>query len=341
MFEEAIDRLIRGEDLSADETEDAMGFIMSGEASPVQIAAYLTALRAKGETSEEILGSARAMRDKVIRVDHHQARLFDNCGTGGDGAGTFNISTTSAFVLAGCGLALGKHGNRCVSSRCGSADLLQALGASIDLAPAEVGKCIDQIGIGFLFAPLLHPAMKEVAPVRKALGFRTIFNILGPLTNPAFATHQLIGVFDAKYTETMALVARDLGIENILVVFNLEGLDEVTTAGTNRISTVSNGRVETFFVEPEDYGFERTSVDLLKGGEAEENAEITRRILSGGSGPGRDTVVLNSALGLVAAGAAGSIGDGIDLAAACIDAGKALGKLEDFVNFTNGLKHAD
>jgi len=341
MIKQATNKLLQSQDLSADESKEVMGLIMAGEVPPIRVAAYLTALRLKGETPEEILGSAQAMREKAVRIEHHQLRLFDNCGTGGDGAGTFNISTTSAFVLAGGGLAIGKHGNRCVSSRCGSADLLQALGANIDLSPAEVGRCIDEVGMGFLFAPLLHPAMKEVAPIRKELGFRTIFNILGPLTNPALATHQMIGVFDGEYTEKIALVAGHLGIKRVFVVFNLEGLDEAATTGTNRVSTVSDGELRTFFIEPDDLGFKRCSVEHLKGGTAEENARITTRILRGEKGPGRDTVVLNAALGLVVAEKAGSVREGVELAAESIDSGKAIGKLETFINFTNELKHVD
>jgi anthranilate phosphoribosyltransferase len=201
-----------------------------------------------------------------------------------------------------------------------------------------VGRCIDEVGIGFLFAPLLHPAMKQVAPVRKELGFRTVFNVLGPLTNPAFATHQLIGVFDAAYTETIASVGNELGLKRIFVVFNMEGLDELATVGTNRVSTVRNGRVETFFIEPEELGFSKSRVDDLKGAGAEENARITRAILKGKEGPGRDTVILNAALGLMAGESVETIDEGIELAAGAIDSGRALAKLETFIDFTNGFR---
>jgi anthranilate phosphoribosyltransferase len=337
MIAQATKKLIDKQDLSAGESKEVMRLIMSGQATPVQMAAYLTALRLKGETRDEILGSAQAMREKVSRVEHHQENLFDNCGTGGDGAGTFNISTTAAFVLAACGLKLGKHGNRSVSSRCGSADLLQALGANILLSPAQVGRCIDEVGIGFLFAPLLHPAMKQVAPVRKELGFRTVFNVLGPLTNPAFATHQLIGVFDADYTETIASVADELGLKRIFVVFNVEGLDELATVGTNRVSTVRNGRIETFFLDPEDLGFARCRMEDLKGADAEENARITMDILKGKDGPRRDTVILNAALGLLAGDRVETMDEGATLAAEAIDSGKALSTLETFIDFTSGF----
>lgn len=338
MIKKTIHKLIRQENLSAEESKEVMELIISGEASPSQIAAYLTALRLKGETHEEILGSARAMRKEAIRVKHHQDRLFDNCGTGGDGTGTFNISTTSAFVLAACGLPVGKHGNRCVSSRCGSADLVQALGANIFLSPDQVGKCIDEVGIGFLFAPLLHPAMKQVAPVRKELGFRTIFNLLGPLTNPASATHQLIGVFNADYTEKLALAAFNLGIKRTLVVFNQENVDELTTTAANKVSTVSDGKLKTFFLVPEDFGFHKSKIEELKGGTAEENVQITLSILKGEKGPKRDTVVFNTALALLTGERVKKLEEGIELAAECIDSGKALKRLQTFVNFTNGFE---
>ncbi|MFQ6003085.1 MAG: anthranilate phosphoribosyltransferase [Candidatus Zixiibacteriota bacterium] len=339
MIKLAINKLIQRKDLSAEESKKVMGQIMSQEASPAQVAAYLTALRLKGETPEEILGSAQAMRENVVRIEHHQEKLFDHCGTGGDGAGTFNISTTSAFILAACGLAVGKHGNRCVSSQCGSADLLQALGADIFLSPDQVGTCIDQAGIGFLFAPLLHPAMKHVAPIRKELGFRTVFNILGPLTNPAFATHQLIGVFDADYTEKLALVAQRLGLRKTFVVFNLKNIDELTTLGPNKVSTVSDGTPTSFFLNPEDFGFQKSKIEELKGGTAEENARITLSILKGEKGAKRDTVVFNAALALLVGEIVKSVKEGIDLAAECIDSGRALNKLETFINFTNSFKN--
>ncbi len=280
------------------------------------------------------------MREKVIRVNHHQDKLFDNCGTGGDGTGTFNISTTAAFVLAACGLPVAKHGNRCVSSQCGSADLLQALGANIFLSPAGVGRCIDELGIGFLYAPLFHPAMKNVAPIRRELGFRTVFNLLGPLTNPASVTHQLIGVFDADLTEKLALVAQDLGTRRTFVVFCLQNIDEVTTAGSNKVSAASNGELRTFFLNPEDFGFRRGRIEELEGGGAEENARITDSILKGEKGPRRDTVILNAALALLVGEKVGCMEEGIESATECIDSGKAAAKLKTFVDFTRGLENA-
>jgi anthranilate phosphoribosyltransferase len=341
MITETIEKLLHRENLSAGECREVMDRIMSGHVAPAQIAAYLTALRQKGETAEEICGSARAMRDKARRIEHHQTALFDNCGTGGDGAGTFNISTTAAFVLAGCGLAIGKHGNRSVSSRSGSADLLRELGACIMLTPETMGRCINEIGIGFLFAPLLHPAMKEVAPVRRELGFRTIFNLLGPLTNPAFATHQLIGVCDISFTDKLAAAARELGIRRTCVVYNLNHVDELTTAGPNKVSMVYNGTSESFLLDPREYGFAECSLADLAGGEPAENAAITRSILQGERGPRRDTVVLNAAVSLVAAEKTDSIRDGIAQAATSIDSGAALDKLNAFIEFTNKHGHAE
>ncbi len=339
MIIETTQKIMAGENLSVDESRNVMEQIMSGQVSHVQVAAFLTALRQKGETPEEILGAAQVMREKVCRVEHHQEQLFDNCGTGGDGAGTFNISTTAAFVLTACGLAVGKHGNRSVSSRCGSADLLQALGADIDLTADQMARCIDEIGIGFLFAPSLHPAMKQVSPVRKQLGFRTIFNILGPLTNPAFATHQLIGIFDGEYTEKLAGAASNLGVQKTAVVFNLYNIDELTTAGANKISFSSDGALESVLLEPEEYGFGRCTIEDLRGGTIEENARITRAILKGEQGPKRDTVILNAAVALMVAEHVADIEAGIELAEESIDSGKALKTLQSFVRFTNGFNN--
>jgi anthranilate phosphoribosyltransferase len=340
MISEAIKKLMSSENLTAKESRAVMEQIMNGEASPVQMAAYLTALSRKGETSDEILGSAQAMRDNVRRIEHNQKKTFDNCGTGGDGSGTFNISTTTSLVLAGCGLAVAKHGNRSITSRCGSADLLQTLGARIDLSPEQVGRCIDEIGIGFLFAPNLHPAMKNVAPVRKELGFRTIFNILGPLTNPAFATHQLIGVFDSEYTEKLAIVAKKLGSIETFVVYNLLHIDELTTAGPNRVSVADNGSVTSFRLNHEDYGFNTCRLDDLRGGTAEENADITRAILEGEKGPRRDTVLLNAGVALMVAEEAESVKSGIALATEGIDSGKANAKLNQFIEYTQSFENA-
>ena len=340
MIREEINKVLDGVDLSTDESNHVIDLIMSGKVSHIQIAAFLTALRQKGETSDEIIGAARAMRDKVVRINHHQETLFDNCGTGGDGAGTFNISTTTSFVLAGCGLAIGKHGNRSVSSQCGSADVLQALGVDISLTPEQVGLCIDKIGIGFMFAPAFHPAMKEVVPVRKELGFRTIFNLLGPMTNPAFATHQMIGVFSGMYTSLLADAAGELGIKRVGVVYNQCGIDEITTAGPNKINFVFNGTREEILFDPEDYDFKKCTIKDLAGGNAEENAAITRSILSGEQGPKRDTVLLNSAIGLLIAEKVSDVKEGIERAAEAIDSGKATDKLDKLIALTKRLSNA-
>lgn len=340
MLVESIKKLLDKQDLTADETRSAIEQIMKDEVAPAQTAAFLTALRIKGETADEIFGAASAMRDKVRRVRHRQKRLFDSCGTGGDGSGTFNISTTAAFVIAGCGVAVAKHGNRSVTSRCGSADVLEALGARLDLTPDQVGMCIDEIGIGFLFAPHLHPAMKNVAPVRKSLGFRTVFNILGPLTNPAFTTHQLIGVFDPDITETLAAVAKRLGIKNVAVVHSMHRVDELTTACSNKISVANNGSASSFQLHPREFGFQTCELDDLRGGSIRINAAILEAVLKGEQGPRRDTVVLNAGLSLMVAGETSRIEDGVEMAAECIDSGDALKKLHEFIAMTGSLSHA-
>ena len=339
MITEVTQKLVCRQHLTAEESQMAVDTIMSGQASPALIAAFITALRVNGETTDEILGAARTMREKVTRIHHKQSVLIDNCGTGGDGAGTFNISTTAAFVLAGAGLTVAKHGNRSISSRCGSADVLQALGARIDLTPEQVGRCIDEIGIGFMFAPLLHPAMKAVAPVRKELGFRTIFNILGPLTNPAFATHQVIGVFDPEYTEVIAEAAAALGVRRVFVVHNHSGIDELAPTGVNKISSISNGSVSTEELDPSELGCRPCSVADLAGGSAEDNASITLSVLKGERGPAYDTVLLNGALGLLAGEVVTSLSEGVSMAREIIDRGKAFERLEEFIQYTSGLQN--
>lgn len=340
MIGDATRKLMQQVHLSALESEEVMHSIMSGQASPTLVAAYLTALRLKGETAAEILGAARTMRSKVTRICHNQSSLLDNCGTGGDGAGTFNISTTASFVLAAGGVPIGKHGNRSISSRSGSADLLAALGANISLEPDQVAECIDQIGIGFMFAPLLHPAMKEVAPIRKELGFRTVFNLLGPLTNPAFATHQVIGVFDPFYTELIAEVADALGVEKVFVVHNESNIDELAPTGANQVSTIENGAVVTTTVRPEDVGLERCPVAALAGGSAEDNAGITRRILRAEHGPAFDTVVFNAGLGFLAFKKVPTLHAGVQMAIEMIESGLAKDKLAEFVEQTRRYERA-
>lgn len=339
MIADATRKLIRREDLSAEESRLAVEAIMSGGVSPSLVAAFLTAMRMKGETPEEVYGAAQTMRDRVTRIAHNQPVLLDNCGTGGDGAGTFNISTTAAFVLAGAGVAVGKHGNRCISSRSGSADVLQALGVRIDLTPVQVSRCIDDIGIGFMFAPLLHPAMKAVAPVRRELGFRTLFNLLGPLTNPAFATHQVVGVFDPAYTEIVAEAAASLGGKRAYAVHNEIGIDELATTGLNRVSIFEDGELRTFTIDPTEFGFGVCRPQDLAGGAAHDNAAITLDVLGGIAGPALDTVVMNAALGFVAVELVSSFREGLSLAKNTIKDGRALRKLNEFVDYTCGLQH--
>ena len=333
----AIAKLIGQQNLTEEEAETAMTLIMHGEASPAQIGSFITALRMKGETVAEITGCARAMRSSSVPVVPAKADdLVDTCGTGGDGAGTFNISTTAAFVVAGCGQPVAKHGNRSVSSKSGSADVLEALGVNLDLTPQQVADCIDRVGLGFLFAPKLHPAMKHAIGPRRELAVRTIFNILGPLTNPANANAQVLGVFDPDLTEPLAHVLGSLGSKAALVVHGSGGLDELTTSGPCRVSELRDGEVQTYQLDPESFGFTSAQFSDLVGGSAQENAVITRAILENeDQGARRDTVVLNAAAALMASGKAADLPDGIQLAQESIDSGAALRVLIDLVAFTN------
>ena len=333
---EAIERALLRDHLSASEAESVMRHIMSGEATPAQIGAYLAALRAKGETVAEITGFARAMRQHATAVQPSRRPLVDTCGTGGDGAHTFNISTTAAFVVAGAGVAVAKHGNRSVSSRCGSADVLRALGVNLDIGPEDVARCIDEVGFGFLFAPKLHPAMKYAIGPRREMGVRTVFNILGPLTNPAGATVQVIGVYDRGLVEPLAHVLRELGSEAAYVVSSADGLDELSTAGPNFVACLRDGRVTCLELDPADYGLKPVPKEALRGGDADENARITRGILAGSRGPRRDVVLLNAAMALVAASVAQDAQEGLSMASAAIDTGRAAQVLEHLLAFTQG-----
>jgi len=328
MMVEAIKRVVDGGDLREEEASAAMEEIMRGEATPAQIAAFITALRMKGETVEEITGCARAMRQHATSISTFHPATIDTCGTGGDGGKTFNISTTAAFVVAGAGVAVAKHGNRSVSSRCGSADLLKALGIVIEVEKEKVEECLREVGIGFLFAPLLHRAMKYALGPRREIGIRTIFNILGPLSNPAQVKAQVLGVFRADLTEKLACVLGKLGSHHALVVHGLDGLDEITTCAATQISEWKEGEVRTVVLEPERMGIQRANPKDLAGGEPEENAQITMRILEGERGPRRDIVLLNAAAGLMVGGKARDFGEGIGMAAHSIDLGLALAKLE-------------
>ena len=332
---EAIEKLVSRIDLSEAETIEVMTQIMTGEASPLQIAAFLTALRMKGEKVEEITGAARVMREKAHRVSVGSKTVLDTCGTGGDQKGTFNISTTSAFVLAGAGVDVAKHGNRSVSSQSGSADVLGALGVKVDAPKERVEQCIAKIGIGFLFAPLLHEAMKYAVQPRRDIGIRTIFNILGPLTNPAMATRQLIGIYSGDLVAVIAHVLKNLGSARALIVHGLEGLDEISLCGPTKVAELRDGAVKEYTVEPEQFHLKRCRLEELHGGNAEQSALIVRGVLDGKEGPARDVVLINSGAAFYVSGRAGTIQDGIRLAAESIDSGKARQKLAELVEMTN------
>jgi anthranilate phosphoribosyltransferase len=346
---EAIRTLVERRNLTRLEAAAAMDAIMSGAATHAQIAAFLTALRMKGETVEELIGFARVMREKAVRVRTRgeevaaltgtdREMLIDTCGTGGDASGTFNVSTATAFVVAGAGLKVAKHGNRSVSSLCGSADVVETLGISLDLSPAKVAQCIDEVGIGFLYAPLLHTAMKHVMTARREMGVRTVFNMLGPLTNPAGANVQVIGVYAGALTEPLARVLAELGTIRAFVVHGADGLDEISSTGESTVSEVREGVVRTFVVRPEDFGIPRAAIADLRGGDREQNAEIIRDLLAGEMGPRRDIVLINAAAALVAGARARDLKDGIALATESIDSGRARSALDSLVALSRRLK---
>lgn len=332
-MKELLARLVQGEHLSEAQAEEAVGIIMRGEATAAQMGAFLTALRCNGESIEEIVGCARAMRAFASVVRCHRPLLVDTCGTGGDDAGTFNISTTAAFVVAGVGIAVAKHGNRAASSRSGSADVLQALGVHIELDPEAVARCLDEVGIGFLFAQRHHTAMRHVGPVRRELGFRTVFNVLGPLTNPAGAQVQVVGVGSAALVLPMAEALRRLGTRRSLVVHGCDGLDEVTLGGSTLVADTSrtgpDGLPVVYEITPEEAGLPRVPRTALAGGDPGVNAAITEAVLRGAPGPHRDVVCLNAAAALVAADRVADWREGVRLAARAIDDGEAWRKLED------------
>jgi anthranilate phosphoribosyltransferase len=334
-IQEAVAELIEGHDLRRKDMVSVMDAIMSGDATDAQIGAFLVGLRVKGETVDEIRGAAEVMREKSTKVKTQHPILVDTCGTGGDHSSTFNISTTSAFVAAGAGLAVAKHGNRSVTSQSGSADVLSALGVNTEASPETVGQCLDEVGIGFFFAVTFHGAMKYAIGPRKEIGARTIFNALGPLTNPTAATRQVIGVYSPDLTETMANVLGGLGSEHAFVVHGSDGMDEATTTGPTKVSELKAESVTTYQIAPEDFGLDVASPDDLKGGEPDENAKILRSILEGEKGPRRDIVLLNSALALVAGGKAESIEDGVALAGKTIASGNSLEKLDGLVEVSH------
>ena len=334
-MQKAIAKVIDGDDLRRDEMVDVMNQIMSGEATDAQIGAFLIALRLKGESVDEIAGAAAVMREKATPIATKHDVIVDTCGTGGDHSGTFNISTTAAFVAAGAGLCVAKHGNRAATSQSGSADVLMALGVNIEASPETVSQCLDEVGIGFLFAPALHGAMKYAIGPRRELGVRTIFNALGPLTNPAGARRQVIGVYSAALTETLAGVLATLGAERAYVVHGADGLDEMTLTGPTKVSELKDGAVSTYRVSPGEVGLGQARADALKGGDADSNAAITLSVLKGAEGPARDIVLLNAAAAIVAGGKASDLREGVQVAAEAIDSGRAMAKLEALIEASN------
>src|SRR5262245_43528386 len=345
---EAVRALVDRRALTRLEAAAAMEASMSGAATNAQIAAFLTALRMKGETVEELIGLAQVMRQKAVKVRTRAAdvvaatgtdreMLIDTCGTGGDATGTFNVSTATAFVVAGAGLKVAKHGNRSVSSLCGSADVVETLGIDIGLSPPQVARCVDEVGIGFLYAPLLHTAMKHVMAARREMGVRTVFNMLGPLTNPAGANAQVIGVYARSLVEPLARVLAELGTIRAFVVHGADGLDEISNTGESHVAEVHEGVVRVGALRPEDFGMPRATIRDLQGGDRMENAEIIRRVLDGEAGPRRDIVVMNSAAALVVGGRAQDLKDGVAMAAQSIDSGAARGRLEALIDLSRRL----
>ncbi|PKP53428.1 MAG: anthranilate phosphoribosyltransferase [Candidatus Altiarchaeales archaeon HGW-Altiarchaeales-3] len=334
-MKQIIQKLVERKDLTPDEAKEAMQIIMSGDATDAQIAGFLTALRMKGETAEEIAALALIMRKFAENIHPKvEGTLVDTCGTGGDKLNTFNISTAAMFVVAGAGIPIAKHGNRSVSSLCGSADVLEALGVKIDIEPKKVTECIEKVGIGFMFAPLFHKSMKYVMPARTQLGIRTVFNILGPLSNPANAQGQVIGVFDEKLTEKIAEVLKIIGLKRAMVVHGMAGLDEISTIGETKISELINGEIDNYIITPEEFGLERANGSDLSGGNAGENAKILIEILKGEErGAKRDIVLINAAAGIVVGGKAKTISEGLELAKGSIDSGRAYKKLKNMIAY--------
>jgi anthranilate phosphoribosyltransferase len=338
MFAPLIEKLQRREDLTTDEAAGAMEEIMEGRAQPAQVAGLLVALTMKGERPAEIVGLARTMRNRAARLSRDHGPVFDTCGTGGDRAHTFNVSTVSALVLAACGVRVAKHGNRSVSSRCGSADLFEALGVEVAASPAVVEHCLDEAGIAFFFAPTFHPSMKHAAQARRDLGVRTAFNLLGPLTNPAGASRQLVGVPRPELTELVARSLALLGSERAWVVHGADGLDEISTTGYTKVSECRGGAVNTFYIHPGDFGVPKAAPADLRGGDATENAVIASAILDRKTGPARDIVLLNTAAALLVAGHAATIPEGLSAAAAAIDSGRARTVLQRLIAISTSGK---
>ena len=340
MFAALIEKLTRHEDLTSDEAAAAMAEVMEGRAAPAHIAGLLIGLAMKGERPTEIVGLARSMRSHAVQVSKRHGRVFDTCGTGGDRSGTFNISSCAAVVIAACGVRVAKHGNRSVSSLSGSADVFEALGVRVTASPAVVERSLAEAGIGFFFAPTFHPSMRHAGPVRKDLGVRTAFNLLGPLTNPAGATRQIVGVPRPELTELMARSLQLLGSERAWVVHGADGIDEISTTGYTKISECKDGSVNTFYLHPTDVGLPKAPAGALKGGDAHENARIIERVLAGERGPARDVVLLNAGAGLMVAGQAPSVGDGLLLAARAIDRGDARRTLDQLASISTAEEFA-
>jgi len=338
MIHEATEILGRKIDLSYSQMEAVMEEIMTGKAQTAEIVSFLTALNLRGETQDEIIAAVKVMRRHATKVQVNKAVILDTCGTGGDKKGTFNVSTAVAFVASGCGVCVAKHGNRAVSSSCGSADILEALGVNINMNKEQIELCLNEVGIGFLFAPNFHPAMKYAMPARKLMAAKTIFNILGPLTNPAGATHQLVGVYEPKWTEILARVLENLGTEHALVVHGEDGLDEVSISTKTFISEAHKGKILNYQISPEDLGLEKAEPKDLAGGTALENARIIMEILKGKLGPRRDIVILNAAVALYTADKAKDIREGITLASESIDSGNAFIKLDLLKDYSHQTK---
>lgn len=340
MIRDAIRKVVGREDLTEAEAVAAMTEIMDGEATPSQIAGFITALRMKGETVDEVTGFARVMREKSIKIptSRKATAIIDTCGTGGDNLGTFNVSTTAAFVVAGAGVPVAKHGNRAMSSKCGSADVLEALGVAITLSPENVGRCVDEVGIGFMFAPAHHPSMKHAVVPRKEIGIRTVFNVLGPLTNPAGAKRQLIGVSEPGLVELLAGALLRLGSEHAIVAHGLDGIDELSTVGRTKIAELRDGKLDTYEISPADVGLKKAAVaDLAQGLDPAASAGIAREVLSGKTGPRRDIVVLNAGAALKVAGKVSSLEEGIALAGKAIDDGSAAKALDGLCKLSSSL----
>ena len=340
MFAPLIEKLQRRQDLTTEEAAGAMEEIMEGRAQPAHIAGLLIALAMKGERPSEIVGFARTMRAKATRLSRTFEDVFDTCGTGGDRAHTFNVSTVAALVVAACGVPIAKHGNRSVSSRCGSADLLEALGVNVTAAPATVERCLAEAGIAFFFAPTFHPSMRHAGPTRKELGVRTAFNLLGPLTNPAGASRQLVGVPRPELTELVARSLSLLGSKRAWVVHGADGLDEISTTGYTKVSECRDGAVNTFYLHPSDVSIQKAAPDALRGGDTSDNARIARAVLAGERGPARDIVLLNAGAALLIAGATAQLPDGIALASTALDEGRAAAVLERLMTLSQSTSEA-